>query len=147
MKTLVATLGLTGNPFEHYTAETEPNIADYAVRPPYLQAISDRVNGLSSFILFGDRGAGKSATRITVYAEIWGSNAAKKGAKDRGPLVVNLTDYSSIQEKLRKDRLQEHDLIRIVAFVVIEQILVWSSSLEDEERQISFRDSTRMSER
>ncbi len=65
MQTLVKTLNLRGNPFEHYTAETEPDIANYAVRPPYLQAISDRVRGLSSFILFGDRGAGKSAMRIS----------------------------------------------------------------------------------
>jgi hypothetical protein len=28
MKTLIQTLRLNGNPFEHYTAETEPNIAD-----------------------------------------------------------------------------------------------------------------------
>ena len=62
MKTLVQSLGLRSNPFEHYTAETEPFIPSYAVRPPYLQAISDRVKGLSTFILFGDRGAGKSAT-------------------------------------------------------------------------------------
>jgi hypothetical protein len=37
VKTLVSSLQLKGNPFEHYTAETEPSIADYAVRPPYLQ--------------------------------------------------------------------------------------------------------------
>ena len=80
--TLVRTLGLKGNPFEHYTAETEPNIADYAVRPPYLQAISDRVYGLSSFILFGDRGAGKSATRITVYNEIWKNKSPEAGARN-----------------------------------------------------------------
>lgn len=133
MKTLAGTLGLIGNPFEHYTAETEPNIADYAVRPPYLQAISDRVRGLSSFILFGDRGAGKSATRITVYAEIWG---AAEAAHKKNPLVVNLTDYSSIQEQLRKDRLKDRDIISIVAFVVIEQVLVWLSSLDESDREV-----------
>ena len=133
MRTLVGTLGLIGNPFEHYTAETEPNIADYAVRPPYLQAISDRVRGLSSFILFGDRGAGKSATRITVYAEIWGAPERKDVKR---PLVVNLTDYSFIQEKVRKDRLQDRDIIYIVAFIVVEQLLVWLASLEDADRDI-----------
>ncbi len=131
--TLVETLGLIGNPFEHYTAETEPKLADYAVRPPYLQAISDRVRGLSSFILFGDRGAGKSATRITVYAEIWG---AVESNDFKRPLVVNLTDYSSIQEKIRKDRLQDRDIVLIVAFNVVEQILVWLASLEDVDRNI-----------
>jgi hypothetical protein len=78
MKTLVGSLGLRGNPFEHYTAETEPSIADYAVRPPYLQVISERVANSSSFILFGERGAGKSATRITVYSEMWAKIKTKR---------------------------------------------------------------------
>lgn len=95
-QTFVKSLNLRGNPFEHYTAETEPDIANYAVRPPYLQAISDRVHGPSSFILFGDRGAGKSATRITVYNEVWKQISTTSAEGGRGPLVVNLTDFSRI---------------------------------------------------
>ena len=134
--TLATKLGLNGNPFEHYTAETEPNIADYAVRPPYLQAISDRALGLSSFILFGDRGAGKSATRITVYNEIWKSVADRNDRGEKSPFVVNMTDYSIIQDAFRKDKLADRDIVGIVSFVVIEQILVWLSSLDDEDRKI-----------
>ncbi len=133
MKTLVGTLELSGNPFEHYTAETEPHIADYAVRPPYLQAISDRVRGLSSFILFGDRGAGKSATRITVYNEVW-KRVGDKEASSPSPFVLNLTDYSSLQDVFRKDRLTERDIVNVVAFNVVEQVLAWLSSLEDDDR-------------
>jgi hypothetical protein len=96
MKTLVDSLGLHGNPFEHYTAETEPSIANYAVRPPYLQVISERVANSSSFILFGERGAGKSATRITVYSEMWGGKNQNK-ERLRIPFVINVTDFSSIQ--------------------------------------------------
>jgi hypothetical protein len=59
VKTLVGSLALNGNPFEHYTAETEPSIADYAVRPPYLQVISERATNSSSFLLFGERGGWK----------------------------------------------------------------------------------------
>ncbi|MER9860640.1 hypothetical protein [Mesorhizobium sp. M0185] len=129
--TLVATLEMNGNPFEHYTAETEPNIADYAVRPPYLEAISARARGLSSFILFGDRGAGKSAKRITVYNEIW-----KEASKKKSPFVLNLTDYSAIHDLLKKDKLADRDIVGAVAFAVVEQILVWLSSLENDERQI-----------
>ncbi len=135
-QTLVKSLNLRGNPFEHYTAETEPDIANYAVRPPYLQAISDRVHGLSSFILFGDRGAGKSATRITVYNEVWrkiSTSAAKDG---RGPLVVNLTDFSRIQDVFKKGNLSDRDLVGIVAFAVVEQVLVWLSSLEESDRDV-----------
>ncbi|MFI5001267.1 MAG: hypothetical protein ACHQK9_15425 [Reyranellales bacterium] len=89
-------LSLKGNPFEHYTAETEPDIASYAVRPPYLQAISDRVEKTSSFILFGDRGAGKSATRITVYSEVWKKISAASHSEALSPFVVTLTDFSAI---------------------------------------------------
>jgi len=60
MPRLVQSLGLTGNPFEHYVAETEPNIAEYAVKPPYFEAIDARAKHTTSFVLFGDRGAGPS---------------------------------------------------------------------------------------
>jgi hypothetical protein len=134
-QSLVKLLNLRGNPFEHYTAETEPDIASYAVRPPYLQAISDRVHGLSSFILFGDRGAGKSATRITVYNEVW--NEISTSAKgERGPLVVNVTDFSAIQDIFKKDKLADRDIVGIVAFAVIEQVIVWLSSLKEADRDV-----------
>jgi hypothetical protein len=135
--TLVASLKLKGNPFEHYTAETEPNIADYAVRPPYLQSIVDRAQALSSFILFGDRGSGKSATRITVYNEIWkqiGRNDTQ-AAKKR-PFAVNLSDFSSIQTTYQKGKLTDREIAAIAAFAIIEQMLAWLSSLEDDERKI-----------
>jgi hypothetical protein len=61
MPRLVQALGLKGNPFEHYVAETEPNLAEYAVKPPYFEAIDARAKNTSSYALFGDRGAGKSA--------------------------------------------------------------------------------------
>jgi hypothetical protein len=128
---IVETLGLKGNPFEHYTAETEPYIADYAVRPPYLEAIAGRARGLSSFILFGDRGAGKSATRITVFNEIWKA-AAELGQPQ--PFVVNLTDYASVQKLLSKGQLADKDLVNLAGFVVVEQLMVWLSSFEDDER-------------
>ena len=135
-QTFVKSLNLRGNPFEHYTAETEPDIANYAVRPPYLQAISDRVHGPSSFILFGDRGAGKSATRITVYNEVWKQISTTSAEGGRGPLVVNLTDFSRIQDAFKKDKLTDRDLVGIVAFAVVEQVLVWLSSLEEGDRDV-----------
>lgn len=135
MKTLVTKLGLLGNPFEHYTAETEPNIADYAVRPPYLQAISERVNGLSTFILFGDRGAGKSATRITVFNEIWKRYADANTGKTL-PFVVNLTDYSRIEHQFKKGKFNERDIVNIVAFAVLEQLLAWLASMNADDRAI-----------
>lgn len=131
MATLVETLHLTANPFEHYTAENEPHIIEYAVRPPYLQAIAARAKGLSTFILFGDRGAGKSATRITVFNEVWSSDT--RGEKR--PLIVNFTDFSSLLPQLRKSQLADKDMIESVSFFVVEQLMLWLSSLEDEERK------------
>jgi hypothetical protein len=90
MATLVTSLNLKGNPFEHYVAELEPDIAVYAVRPPYFEAIDARAKNISSFILFGDRGAGKSATRLTIFKELWKSKADGK----RVPFAINMTDYS-----------------------------------------------------
>lgn len=133
MKSLVETLGLSGNPFENYTAETEPNIADYAVRPPYLNAIADRIGRLTSFILFGDRGAGKSATRITVYKEVWKENGARGS---NGTFAVNLTDFTSMQDSFVGGHLSDKDMVRLSAFFVVEQLLIWLSSLEEEDRTV-----------
>jgi hypothetical protein len=112
----------------------EPNIGDYAVRPPYLKAISDRAYGLSSFILFGDRGAGKSATRLTVYGEIWNGNSQSEPNGCKAPFVVNLTDFTGIQEVFKQGKLSDKSFVGLVAFAVIEQMLVWISSLEEEDR-------------
>jgi len=134
MTSLIETLGLKGNPFEHYTAETEPNITNYVVRPPYLKAISERVQGISSFILFGDRGAGKSATRITVFNDYWEKFRLNYKENNSGPFVVNFTDYTRIVDLLKSDRLSDRDIVSQVAFFVFEQLMVWLSSLEEEER-------------
>lgn len=130
--TIVSQLKLTSNPFEHYTAETEPHISAYAVRPPYHRTISDRAANLSSFIMFGHRGAGKSATRITVFAEAW-KNVADQAT--RKPFVVNLTDFSAVNDVFKSNKISDRDLVAIAAFCVVEQILVWLSSLEVSERQ------------
>lgn len=133
MATIVEQLALSGNPFEHYTAETEPHITEYAVRPPYLEAIAARVSGLSSFILFGDRGAGKSATRITVFNQVWapGQQAGKE------PLVVNFTDFQAILPDLKRGTLADSHIIEAVAFVVIEQLFLWLASLPDGDRELT----------
>lgn len=126
MATIVEQLNLSGNPFEHYTAETEPHITEYAVRPPYLEAIAARVLGLSSFILFGDRGAGKSATRITVFNQAWATDN-----RSERPLVANLTDFSAILPALKRGALADKDLIESAAFVVVEQVLLWLSAFDE----------------
>ncbi|RIA22683.1 hypothetical protein DFO61_3373 [Ectopseudomonas oleovorans] len=125
-------LGLKDNPFEHYNAEKEPHIVSYAVRPPYLETISQRARGLSSFILFGDRGAGKSATRLTVFKEEWAA-AGEESVAGR-PFVVNLTDYTQVLDVFKRGELRDKDLCVLAAFYVIEQMFAWLSSLEDEER-------------
>ena len=132
MPRLVQALRLTGNPFEHYVAETEPNIADYAVKPPYFEAIEARAKNTSSYVLFGDRGAGKSATRLTVFKELW----SRKAAGERVPLVVNMTDFSAVVQGRKLHGLSESALAKEVAFVVIESLLAWLSSLEDYERGV-----------
>jgi hypothetical protein len=121
----VEALKLKENPFEHYVAETEPNIAEYAVKPPYFAAIDARAKNTSSFVLFGDRGAGKSATRLTVFKELW----ARRAANERVPLAVNMTDFSAVVLNKTLHDLSEATLIREVAFIVIESLLAWLSSL------------------
>lgn len=128
---IVKTFSLKSNPFEHYTAENEPDISLYAVRPPYLSAITDRARKLNSFILFGQRGAGKSATRLTVFKEDYSTEEKK-------PFLVNLTDFTDLIEKFKKNKLTERDIIYLVAYNVIEQMLGWVSLLDEVERKKSY---------
>jgi len=130
---IAKSLGLKGNPFEHYNAEKEPEIAAYAVRPPYLETIAQRSLGLSSFILFGDRGAGKSATRLTVYKEAW--EAATLNPEDQQPFIVNLTDFAQILPKFKRGQLSDKDICSLAGFFIIEQLFAWLSSLEDADRE------------
>ena len=132
MTRLLPSLGIDSNPFEHYVAETEPNIAEYAVKPPYFEAIDARAKNTSSYILFGDRGAGKSATRLTVFKELWAAKA--KGQKV--PLAANFVDFSVAVSGKRLSSASESILIGEVAFVVIESLLVWLSSLEEDDRNV-----------
>jgi hypothetical protein len=125
---IVKTFSLKSNPFEHYTAENEPDISLYAVRPPYLSAITDRARKLNSFILFGQRGAGKSATRLTVFKEDYSE-------EEKPPFLVNLTDFTELIDKHKKGKLAERDIINLVAFNVIEQMLGWISLLDEPERK------------
>ncbi|MFG0499907.1 P-loop ATPase, Sll1717 family [Pseudomonas sp. YQ_13] len=132
---IAKSLGLKGNPFEHYNAEKEPEIAAYAVRPPYLQTIAQRSLGLSSFILFGDRGAGKSATRLTVYKEAWEAASQNQEQGQVQPFIVNLTDFAQILPKFKRRQLSDKDICSLAGFFIIEQLLAWLSSLEDADRQ------------
>lgn len=132
---LVKKLELSANPFEHYAAETEPNISEYAIRPPYLSSIIDRSSALNSFTLFGDRGAGKSATRITVFNALW--QAVYDGQDSEiCPLAVNVTDFSMILDDFQKGELTDRKFVALVAFHVLEKILAWLSSLDNEDREI-----------
>jgi hypothetical protein len=131
MAKLLKSLGFEENPFASYVAENEPNIDQYFIRPPYFDAVTDRGRASRSLILFGARGAGKSATRLSFYKNSWSAWEAKK----QGPLVVTLDDYT----RILSDGLQKVDLGRFISevgFVVVEAVLIWLSALEEEERDL-----------
>ncbi len=64
-------MGFRDNPFASYVAENEPAIDQYFIRPPYYDAVTERGQAARSLLLFGARGAGKSATRLTFYKNAW----------------------------------------------------------------------------
>lgn len=136
MTGLLSSLGFVSNPFEHYTAEQEPDIAQYAVKPPYLTTTVSRARGTSSFLLFGDRGAGKSATRITLYQELWSERASTPRGNAGLPLAINFVDFTKFAAKFKIGQFDENLFIGEVAFLVLEGLLAWLSSLTDEDREI-----------
>jgi hypothetical protein len=131
MGMLLRSLGFRDNPFSSYSAENEPEIDRYFVRPPYYDFVTDRGKSCRSLVLFGARGAGKSATRLTFFKEVWHQSQTST----RGPLVVTLDDFSRIVA----DGIGKVDLGRFVAevgYLVVESLLVWLAAQEDEDRNL-----------
>lgn len=54
------------HPFESYTAEQEPRLAEYFVPPPYFTDVLGDAAAPSPAIVFGARGLGKSALRLFI---------------------------------------------------------------------------------
>jgi hypothetical protein len=131
MTTLIELLGLKGNPFASYVAENEPEIEYYFIRPQYYSTVLERGNSSQSLILFGARGAGKSATRLAYYK----SAVASKMSGANTPLVVILDDFSRILDK----GLSKVDLGRFVSeigYLVVESVLLWLAELKEDERKV-----------
>ncbi len=120
-------LGFTANPFNSNTAEREPEIASYAVHPPYLDRTAEAsAAGSGVFFLEGARGSGKSATRLTVAKQLF------KGPG--GPLVVSLTSFNVFRPFV-KGGLSVDLYATQVAFLVAETLLTWLASLPDQEQE------------
>lgn len=117
-----AFLGFTSNPFENNTAEREPDIAAYAVRPPFLDRVLRSSNAKGIFVLTGSRGSGKSATRLTVAKSVW--------AQANKPLVVPMVGFNVFRPFSRGDIPLEL-FANQVMFLTIENILSWLSSQSD----------------
>jgi hypothetical protein len=60
----------------------------------------------------------------------------KKAEGQKAPLVVNLTDFSAVLHRKEFTNLSESTLVKEVAFVIIESLLTWLSSLEDDDRTV-----------
>ena len=112
-------LGFTSNPFENNTAEREPNIAAYAVRPPFLDRVLKTSNAKGIFVLTGSRGSGKSATRLTVAKTIW-SQATKT-------LVVPMVGFN-VFRPFSSGSIPLELYANQVIFLTIESILSWLST-------------------
>lgn len=124
--------GFTSNPFENNTAEREPEIEHYAVRPPYLDRVlkTSKVKGI--FVLSGTRGSGKSATRITVSKILWGAENTPPVVPILPPLVVPLINFNVFRQ-YTKNSIPLDLYANQVCFLVIEQIFGWLSTLDDAE--------------
>lgn len=122
MPTFDQYFGFEVSPFEQYVAEKEPLINEYAVKPPYFEEAKRRIEAVSSFLLFGRRGSGKSATRLTAEKEVWSSKS------NRVPLIVSLTDFHNIIRERSVEAVTDLDICTRVAFLTVESILLWISN-------------------
>ena len=67
-----------------------------------------------------------------MHKELW----RRKAAGERVPIVANMTDFSAVLEGKKLHGLSESALVKEVAFVVIESLLAWLSSLDDDDRAV-----------
>lgn len=114
--------GFISNPFENNTAEREPDISSYAVRPPYLDRVLKTSDKKGIFVLTGSRGSGKSATRLTVSKLLWNSLPKR--------LVVPLIGHN-IFRQYAKSGIPLEFFANQIAFLTIEQILGWLASMHE----------------
>lgn len=120
-------LGFSRNPFETNTAEREPEIELYAVRPPYLDPVEDASKHSGSYTLSGTRGSGKSATRITVQRNIW-------KATGRHSLPIALTNFTRMRGQKNPSKILEIFADQVL-FLTIEASLVFLTTLPDGEAE------------
>ena len=123
-------------PFEQYVAEREPRINEYAVKPSYFEETRRRVKSVSSYILFGFRGSGKSATRITTEKETW----KEIGEGTKGPLMVSMIDFDVLLKAKKVEEVELVDIVRRVAFLTVEGILLWISNQEEKDQLLELLD-------
>lgn len=121
-----AFLGFMSNPFENNTAEREPDIAAYAVRPPFLDRVFKSSGEKGVYVLTGSRGSGKSATRLTVAKSVW--------AQERKPLVVPMVGFN-VFRPFSKDAITLEFFANQIMFLTIENILSWLSSQSESSSQ------------
>jgi hypothetical protein len=124
-------LGFPTNPFNSNTAEREPEIAAYAVHPPYLDRTEQASIASGAFFLEGARGSGKSATRLTVAKDLFRGPG--------GPLIIPLTSFNVFRPYARSGIPIELYAVQI-AFLAVETLIAWMTSLtEDEQRAVTER--------
>lgn len=119
-------LGFTSNPFENNTAEREPDIAAYAVKPPYLDRVLQSSYAKGIFVLNGTRGSGKSATRLTVAKTLW--------SRGGGPLVVPVVGFN-VFKPYSKAPIPLELYANQIAFLTVETILGWLSSISEDHQK------------
>lgn len=135
MTKLIDALHFQDNPFANYSAENEPEIDRYFVRPPYYEFIQERGLSGRSVILFGARGAGKSATRIAFTKESWTRQEGKR------PLIVTFDDFS----RALPGGLDTADLAKFMAelgYLVVEALLLWLATQSKDERDVNLQTMT-----
>jgi hypothetical protein len=131
MPKLLQALGFKDNPFANYSAENEPAIDQYFVRPPYYEFVLERGLACRSVVLFGARGAGKSATRIAFAKEAWRPTSQARPY----PLLITLDDFSRILLP-GLNQINLGSFVTEVGFLVVESLLLWLAAQDKESRDL-----------
>lgn len=104
--------GLKANPFEVRTAEKENRLHEYFVDPPFLHDVLGSVSAASPAIIFGSRGAGKSALRM--YIQQICRNAELQGGAPREAVAITHDEFSQVHMKERGAKIKIEGHLKVI---------------------------------
>lgn len=127
-ETLIANFGFSQDPFASWDADTEDNLEDYFIEPPFFNAVFGEPSRPIVSVVFAPRGGGKSALRRKI----------ELSSASQSILAISYTTFPTAQVKLADVDIEYH-LKRIIVLILVGIV----ASLATDNRHIKLKSDSR----